>query len=68
MPLNTERAYVRLEDKDVSRSLRMAAVDANMAPSRYVEAVLREALELRGYYGETVSATPTTGKEEVSND
>jgi len=63
MPLNTERAYIRLQDPNVSRSLRLASVDACEAPSRYAEDVLREELARRGYYGEVVKATPATGKE-----
>jgi len=63
MPLNTSKAYVRLQDESVSRSLRIAAVAANEAPSRFAERVLWEVFKRRGYYGEVVKATPATGKE-----
>lgn len=65
MPLNTERAYIRLQDPNVSRSLRLASVDANEAPSRYAEDVLREELARRGY-GVVVNETPATGEKEMT--
>jgi len=64
MPLNTERAYIRLQDPNVSRSLRLASVDACEAPSRYAEDVLREELARRGYGVVVNEKTPTASEKE----